>query len=144
MTQPGQAEAAIEPAQMRAAAMLTEMLRSRYAIPAGNCVTHAQVSVNPSNMLAGYHTDWASSFPFQELGLPDNYARPLPALTTFGFDYDSRFLQEAGPRMAESVVLAGENLRLKAAESRTPVAAYRKLLRRRYWDKVAALRRASG
>jgi hypothetical protein len=140
-TQPGQAGAAIEPAQIRAAAMLTEMLRSRYAIPAGNCVTHAQVSVNPSNMLAGYHTDWASSFPFQDLGLPDNYARPLPALTVFGFDYDARFLQEAGPRMAESVALAGESIRLKAAESRTPVAAYRNLLHRRYWDKVAALSR---
>ena len=140
-THPGEAEAGIEPAQMRAAAMLTEMLRSRYAIPAGNCVTHAQVSVNPSNMLAGFHTDWASSFPFQELGLPDNYARPLPALAAFGFDYDARFLHEAGPRMAESVALAGESIRLKAAESRTPVASYRKLLQRRYWDKVAVLRR---
>src|ERR1039457_6007925 len=63
-------------AQVRAAAMLTEMLRSRYKIPGGNCVTHAQVSVNPSNMQIGYHVDWASSFPFEELGLPDNYATP--------------------------------------------------------------------
>jgi len=42
--------------------MLTDMLRKRYGIPAGNCVTHAQVSVNPSNLLIGYHIDWASSF----------------------------------------------------------------------------------
>lgn len=73
-TQPGQMQPSVSPAQVRAAAMLTEMLRSRYAIPAANCVTHAQVSVNPSNMRVGYHTDWASSFPFEELGLPDNYA----------------------------------------------------------------------
>ncbi|HEX6897597.1 MAG TPA: N-acetylmuramoyl-L-alanine amidase, partial [Bryobacteraceae bacterium] len=41
------------PAQIHAAAVLTEMLRSKYLIPAGNCVTHAQVSVNPTNMLVG-------------------------------------------------------------------------------------------
>jgi len=28
----------------------------------GACVTHAQVSVNPANMLIGYHTDWAEIF----------------------------------------------------------------------------------
>ena len=61
-------------AQVRGAAMLTEMLRSRYKIPGRNCVTHAQVSVNPSNMQIGYHVDWASIFPFEKLGLPDNYA----------------------------------------------------------------------
>ena len=55
-------------AQVRAAAILTEMLRSRYQIPGRNCVTHAQVSVNPSNMQIGYHVDWASSFPFEKLG----------------------------------------------------------------------------
>ena len=37
-------------------------------IPATNCVTHAQVSVNPANMLVGYHTDWAGNFPFQRSG----------------------------------------------------------------------------
>src|SRR5215831_10795702 len=49
-TQPGQTEPQLSPAQLRAAAMLTEMLRSRYRIAVGNCVTHAQVSVNPSNI----------------------------------------------------------------------------------------------
>ena len=49
---PGE-EPEINPAQVRAAADLTEMLRARYGIPPGNCVTHAQVSVNPSNMRVG-------------------------------------------------------------------------------------------
>jgi len=44
---------ATTPAQIASAKVLTEMLRSRYAIPAGNCVTHAQVSVNPQNMHIG-------------------------------------------------------------------------------------------
>jgi hypothetical protein len=77
--------AGISPAQVRAGAMLVEMLRSRYRIPVANCVTHAQVSVNPSNMQAGYHTDWAFGFPFEQVGLPDNYARDLPSLWAFGF-----------------------------------------------------------
>jgi len=54
--------------------MLTRMLRSRYSIAAENCVTHAQVSVNPSNMQLSYHVDWAAAFSFAALGLPDNYA----------------------------------------------------------------------
>ena len=87
-------------AQVRAAAMLTEMLRARYQIPARNCVTHAQVSVNPANFRIGYHTDWASSFPFDRLGLPDNYALPLPAITLFGFTYDETFLSRAGARLS--------------------------------------------
>ena len=61
------------PAQIAAARLLTEMLRSKYSIDAGNCVTHAQVSVNPGNMQLGYHTDWAVGFPFRELGLGNGY-----------------------------------------------------------------------
>jgi hypothetical protein len=42
----GEAES-ITAAQISALRMLTEMLRSRYGIAAENCVTHAEVSVNP-------------------------------------------------------------------------------------------------
>ncbi len=51
-------------AQCHAGKLLTEMLRGRYAIQDGNCVTHAQVSVNNDNLRIGYHTDWGSGFPF--------------------------------------------------------------------------------
>src|SRR5215472_17626031 len=87
-TVPGQKEADISPARVRAAAMLTEVLRSRYGIPTANCVTQAQVSVNPSHLRVGYHTDWASGFPYQEVGLPDNYRQPLASLWAFEFEYD--------------------------------------------------------
>ena len=129
----------ISAAQLRAGAMLTEMLRSRYAIPAGNCITHGQVSVNPSNMRVGYHTDWGSSFPFEELGLPDNYARALPAVSFFGFEHDAGFLRVAGPRLSESVTLAEEDVRRAATISGVPEARYRKALQERYRVRIAAL-----
>jgi hypothetical protein len=142
VTGPGQVEAALNPAQVRSAAELTDMLRARYGIPAGNCVTHAQVSVNPSNMLVGYHTDWASSFPFEKLGLPDNYACPLPAIFEFGFRYDPAFMRSAGVRMRAGIDLAGRELQRRAAESGLPVTAYRKKLQAVYRGMAVEVRRA--
>lgn len=55
---------ALTQAQASAARMLTALLRSRYSNPPENCATHAQVSVNPSNMQIGFHVDWAAGFPF--------------------------------------------------------------------------------
>jgi len=52
-TAPDQIGAALNPAQVRAGKVLVEMLRKRYGIAARNCVTHAQVSVNLSNLLIG-------------------------------------------------------------------------------------------
>ncbi|MDQ6676314.1 MAG: N-acetylmuramoyl-L-alanine amidase, partial [Acidobacteriota bacterium] len=54
--------------QVHSGRLLIEVLRSRFALSEQNCVTHAQVSVNPDNMRLGYHTDWGSSFPFEKLG----------------------------------------------------------------------------
>jgi hypothetical protein len=119
-------------AQVRAAAMLTEMLRSRYKIPARNCVTHAQVSVNPSNMQIGYHVDWASSFPFEELGLPDNYATPSPAVSLFGFAFGASYEQHAGVRLAAGAVEAESALVERARKANVSLAAYRKALHLRY------------
>lgn len=134
-TEPGQEEAGIGPGQVRAAAMLIEMLRSRYGISVANCVTHAQVSVNPSNMRIGFHTDWASSFPFEELGLPDNYAKPLPALLALGFEADQEYLRVGGPRLAVGVELAEERLRERAAEQGQSVTTYRRGLQRIYHER---------
>lgn len=130
----------INPAQLRAAAMLTEMLRSRYKISPLNCVTHAQVSVNPRNFRIGYHVDWASSFPFERLGLPDNYARPLPALTLFGFRSDEEFEHRAGPRLAASAELAQDRVVDRAEAAHLTLALYTKGLRERYRRVAAASR----
>jgi hypothetical protein len=139
-----QGGAAIGLAQVRAGAMLVEMLRSRYRIPAANCVTHAQVSVNPSNMQAGYHKDWAFGFPFDQVGLPDNYARDLPSMWAFGFQYAS------GPAdTAELGVYAGaarteERIKEKASEAGIGLAAYRKSLQKRFQRRFGEIRRFEG
>jgi hypothetical protein len=119
-------------AQVRAGAVLTEMLRSRYKIAGGNCVTHAQVSVNPSNMRIGYHVDWASSFPFAGMGLPDNYATPSPAISLFGFAFDASFEQRAGVRLAAGALAADRGLVEAAQRAHLNPAAYRKALHQRY------------
>jgi hypothetical protein len=140
-TEPGQAESTASPAQVRSAAMLTEMLRSRYHIAAANCVTHAQVSVNPANMQVGYHTDWASGFPFEQLGLPDNYAQPLPAIWAFGFLASADFRAATGERMADGVERAEEALRAGAQAEHCSPAVYRKRLQDGYRRRLAGATR---
>ena len=143
-TEPGQMDATVSAAQIHSAVMLTEMLRDRYGIPSIDCVTHAQVSVNPENMRGGYHTDWASSFPFAQLGLPDNYGRPLPALTAFGFEYDATFLRWAGTRLSAEVELAEQEIDRNAAASGLTPASLKKILQRRYRARLAEVRRLNG
>jgi hypothetical protein len=143
-TLPGQVEAAVNPAQVRSAAMLTDMLRQRYSIPAGNCVTHAQVSVNALSLRIGYHLDWASSFPFDQLGLPDNYALPLPAVSLFGFEYDANFGRRAGARVYQEAEFSEEIFRERAAAAHMRVPAYRETVQRGYRRQLAAVRRDSG
>ena len=130
----------ISPAQVRASAMLTEMLRDRYAIAARNCVTHAQVSVNPASMLAGYHTDWASGFPFEQLGLPDNYAVPLPAIALFGFHYDEHFAGLEASSLYPGVERGERSLRDTAAGLHISLEALRQTLQTKYREHMSAAR----
>jgi hypothetical protein len=129
---------AMTPAQILAGRLLTEMLRARYSIPAEDCVTHAQVSVNPLNMQIGAHTDWASQFPFASVGLPDNYALPPASLYAFGFEYSELFLRVISPdgQLAGWSGLAAATKQVAAAASAAniPEARYRAALRRRYKD----------
>ncbi|MDX2152219.1 MAG: peptidoglycan recognition family protein [Bryobacteraceae bacterium] len=132
------------PAQIHSARILTDMLRSRHRIPAANCVTHAQVSVNPSNKGIGYHTDWAADFPFQDIGLADNYRRPVPSLYLFGFGYDTSYLESTGARVKTGVLLAEERLKEDATARGLSVSAYRARLQQRYQKIVAGLRPVGG
>jgi hypothetical protein len=131
-TQGGESSDIATRAQIDAARVLTEMLRSKYRIAVLNCVTHAQVSVNPQTMRLGYHTDWAANFPFREAGLSEGYDTPIAALTLFGFDYDSAFLQANGRRVWQGLVTAEEQLVREAAAHGTTVELYRRTLRRRF------------
>jgi hypothetical protein len=139
-TQQGQDLPAANPAQIHAARVLTQMLRAKYHIPAANCVTHAQVSVNPVNMLVGYHTDWSGNFPFLQVGLNDNYTAPPPSIYAFGFDYDPSFVHATGARIWEGLALAEDQMRAQAASQGLPVPKYRSMLQQKYKEIIAALK----
>ena len=131
-------DAPLTEAQINAARVLTEMLRSKYNLPAENCVTHAQVSVNPDNMHIGWHADWGKDFPFQQIGLPENYEQPLPSLYLFGFEYDPVYRAATGPAVWRSLD-AAEALLAREAEQRGLLPfEYRSRLRKRYRDLSAA------
>ncbi len=131
-TRPGDEAPIISQAQIDSGRTLTRMLRARYDIPAINCVTHAQVSINPSNFQIGYHTDWAGNFPFEAMGLPDNYSQPLASLHLFGFNYDGTFFAATGARMWRGVVSSEDLLREQAREKSISVAQLRTQLRNQY------------
>jgi len=139
-TQRGQDLPSATAAQIHSARVLTQMLRGKYRIPAANCVTHAQVSVNPSNMLVGYHTDWSGNFPFLELGLNDNYTAPPAAIVAFGFDYDPTFVHATGARIWQGLSLAEDQIRSQAAAQGLPVPQYRSILQKKYKEIIATLK----
>jgi hypothetical protein len=110
----------INEAQIYAARVLTAVLRSRYGIRDVNCVTHGLVSVNPSNKLVGYHTDWIAGFPFEALGLTSKYDVELAAISQFGFAYDRKYLAAAGGRKWPGLESAESRLKESArVNSRT-------------------------
>ena len=141
-TQPGELTSA-NPAQIHSARVLTQMLRSKYHMPEANCVTHAQVSVNPSNMLIGYHTDWAGNFPFLEVGLNDNYAAPPASIYAFGFDYNPVFVHATGLRLWQGLALAEDQLRTQSVAQGLRLPQYRSILRKKYKEIITTLKASS-
>ncbi len=142
-TEPG-ATPGLTPAQTHATRMLTEMLRHKHRIAAVNCLTHAQVSVNPRNMRIGNHVDWAGGFPFAPAGLPDNYALPLPSLELFGFEYDSTFIRASGESLLQGMLAAEQRLGREALESGMTPASLRGQRRDRYQRALAEMADSAG
>lgn len=130
----------VSPAQVHTARVLTEMLRAKYRLPVANCVTHAQISVNPGNFEVGFHYDWGNHFPFQELGLPDNYQEPLAAVYLFGFEYTQSYLDVTSRSLWTGLRSADQRLRAQAQKEKLPVAAYTDKLRSRYSQMRAWMR----
>lgn len=130
----------VNPAQVHAGRILVEMLRARYGIAGRNCIAHAQVSVNPVNGRAGYHTDWAANLPFRELGLGDNYQSLLPSVTLFGFDPDASLTAAGGAPLGQGLQSSEEQLQANAAVEGLPPDRYRQQLQKRYREAIAATR----
>lgn len=128
-------------AQITSARMVTEMLRAKYRIPDGNCVTHAQVSVNPGNRRMGYHTDWAEGFPFARLGLPDNYGQTPASMLLYGFSYDAYLVQAAGGETWSGLLEGERVLNARAGDAGMTLDRYRATLQQRYRESMAAIER---
>jgi hypothetical protein len=131
----------ITAAQITAARMLTELLRDRYSIAAENCITHAQVSVNPDNMRLSNHTDWARAFPFAALNLPDNYTRRIAAVEAFGFNHDEILMGLAGGKDWAGLRMSDQRLREAAASQGITEERYRGTLQSRYREILTQVRR---
>ena len=129
----------VNAAQVHAARTLTEMLRAHYGIPSDNCVTHAQVSINPALKRAGYHTDWAANLPFHDLGLGDNYTHPLPSVTLFGFSATALLEEAHDSPLARGLEAAEDQVRSDALAHNLPENRYRQVLQTRYKDAITAL-----
>lgn len=127
-------------AQLRSARLLTEWLRQEFRISTRNSTAHEMVSVNPDNMLIGYHTDWSGQFPFQAVGLPDNYRESLPSIAVLGFDYDEFFVARIGGRVWPGITGAEEAFRQLAARQSVRPAKYRARLKRQYISLLRRLR----
>jgi N-acetylmuramoyl-L-alanine amidase len=136
----GEAEP-INEAQIRAGQMLTGMLRAKYDIPARNCTTHGQVSVNPDNFKIGAHTDLTQGFPYAEFGLPDNYSQPPGSILLFGFSYDDVYEELTGPRLRAGLQQAEDQLRKAASSQHQPLSQYKANLHRRYRETIEVFRK---
>jgi N-acetylmuramoyl-L-alanine amidase len=119
-------------AQRHSGKLLTEMLRARYGIADGSCVTHAQVSVNPDNLRIGYHTDWGSGFPFGDVGLAVGYRAHVAAVEVFGFGYDEHFLEAVGGHPWEGLLAAEQQILIDAAAHSTLSSRYRTTIQQQF------------
>lgn len=118
----------INEAQIYSCKLLTQILRNKYRIKSTNCVTHGQVSINPSDHLIGFHLDWAIGFPYSSCGLRDNYNELPASLTEFGFKYDKGFQNSIGGKLWPGIELAEARLKARAADSEIPLEDLRKQL----------------
>ena len=128
-------------AQLRSTRLLTEWLRHEFRISTRNSVAHEMVSVNPDNMLIGYHTDWAGRFPFEAVGLPDNYRQSLPSVALLGFGYDEFFLETIGGRLWPGITDAEQAFQRQAARQGVEPGKYRARVRKQYLELVRRLKR---
>ena len=125
----------INEAQIYAARILTAVLRSKFDISDTNCVTHGLVSVNPSNKLMGYHTDWVYGFPFEALGLTNKNKTELLAVSRFGFGYDQAYLATSAGKKWEGLTKADAALREASERNGITPEAERKI----GWTRFQAL-----
>lgn len=122
--------------QLNAGRDLTAILRSRYNIDDANCVTHGLVSVNPSNMMIGYHHDWVRGFPFEYMRLSDKYKVAPVSISEYGFTYDEHTIEKLGGGMWAGVALAETEFQHLAEQAKLKPEEMRRRLRNRFRDQM--------
>src|SRR4029450_5751338 len=101
----------ITQAQLAAGRSFTDYLRKKWDILPEMGVAPGPTSMPPKQPLTGPPLDWPRGFPFEAFGLRNQYARVVPSVELFGFEYDDRFLNVLGEpwlgvREAETALLA--------------------------------------
>lgn len=140
-TKTGEAEQLTE-AQMVAGRLLTQVLRSRHKIDDADCVTHALVSVNPSNMRICFHHDWAHGFPFAAFGLSDKYGVAPASVAEFGFTYDDDVVAHLGGALWPGVLTGEEEFRRRAERAGQKPEEARRAMKGVYGERMELQRRA--
>jgi len=124
-------------AQITRRGSLTGMLRRQVPDFGANCVTHAQVSVNPRNQRIGYHTGLGGEFPYAGIGAYGQLPEPTAALWR-SILYDPAYVNSTGSRLGKG------DARRRPTEARGHGAGpwrreHRNTLRRKYKTILAAL-----
>ena len=127
-----ESETDISEAQLRAGRLLTSLLRVTWGISDADCVTHAQISVNPDNMRLGYHTDWGGHFPFEAIGVANGYRLSVAAVELFGFQYDGIFLKAIGGSPWPGLIESETRIQRAAEAKGLPIANFRQILQQHY------------
>jgi hypothetical protein len=140
-TKTGEAEEQLTEAQLVAGRMLTQVLRSRHQIDDANCVTHALVSVNPSNMRICFHHDWAHGFPFEAFGLSDKYGVAPASVAEFGFTYDDDVVAQLGGALWPGVGAGEEEFRRRAERAGQKPEEARRTMKGVYREQMEMQRR---
>lgn len=118
-------------AQLIAGRNLTNYLRQRFDIAPEMCVTHGLTSVSPRSFLIGYHRDWATGFPFEAFGLPDQYEQPPASVVLFGFTHDQDYIRAVG-KLSPGLITAERMLMREAQDRGMTLDAVRQERRARY------------
>jgi hypothetical protein len=129
-------------AQLRSGKELTDWLRIKYNIPQNNCVPHAIISVNPKDMLIGFHLDLSRGFPFAKFGLSNKYLEPLPSIVEFGFHHDRYFKKIFDGDIWPGIRQSEKILKRQARDSGMSLVKYRSGLHQKFtqyaqWKKKA-------
>lgn len=140
-TQSEAGEDQLTEAQIVAGRVLTAILRSQHGIDDANCVTHGLVSINPEQMVIGFHHDWIRGFPFEAMGLSDKYKVPPSAIKDYGCVYGDDLVNYMGGKAQPGFAAAEAEFRRRAEQSQLKPEELRRRAHDRYHEQIELVRK---